>query len=92
MVLLGSFFLGATDLTESPQTNRMIYHKTIFCIQLETKKSKAKFFFQFSKIRIFKKKISKIRDFQMIQYGYEMKLEEILRLMAEKKISKIKFS
>jgi hypothetical protein len=37
-------FLGATDLTESPQTNRMRYHETGFCIQLETKNAQAKNF------------------------------------------------
>jgi hypothetical protein len=38
------FLLGATDLPVSPQTNRMRYQKTFFCIQLETKKAQAKIF------------------------------------------------
>jgi hypothetical protein len=33
-----------TDLTVPQQTNRMRYHKTFFCIQLETKKAQAKIF------------------------------------------------
>ena len=51
-------FLGATDLTESPQTNSMRYHKTVFCIQLETKKAQANF------------SISKIRDFQITEFYF----------------------
>ena len=72
-------FLGAIDLTVSPQPNRMRYHKTFF---FETKKAWAKkilenFLKFFSKFEIYKWP-------EMTQYGYEMKLEEILRLMAEK--------
>ena len=53
-----------------------------FCIQLETKKAQAKIsFFNFRK---FFQSFFRIRDFQMTQYGYQMKLEEILRLTAEK--------
>jgi hypothetical protein len=37
-VYVGIFF-AATDLTVPPQTNRMRYHKTVFCSQLETKKA-----------------------------------------------------
>jgi hypothetical protein len=29
-------------LTELPKANRMIYYKTVFCIQLKTKKAQAK--------------------------------------------------
>jgi hypothetical protein len=45
----------------------MRYHKTVFCIQLKTKKGQVKKNFE-NLLRFF----SKIRDFQMTQNGYEM--------------------
>jgi hypothetical protein len=36
--------LGATDMSVPPQTNRMRYHKTFLCIQLETIKAQVKLF------------------------------------------------
>ena len=54
---------------------------------LHSKNSGQKCFFRFSKIFLV---FFKIRDFQMTgNDGYEIKLEEILRLMAENKIPKI---
>ena len=47
-----------------------------------SKKAQVKKFFE--NFPRFFSKISKIRDFQMTQYGDQMKLEVILRLMAEK--------
>ena len=59
----GSFFYRCDRFHFSPQTNRMRYHKTVFCLQLETKKAQAKnFFFNFRK---FFTQIFKIWDFQM---------------------------
>ena len=74
-------FWGATDLTESQQTNRMRCHRTFFAFNWKLEKLRPKFFFNFRKFFHF---FFKIRDFQMTQYRYEMKLEEILRLMTEK--------
>jgi hypothetical protein len=54
---LRKFFFRRDRLDFSLQTNRMRYHKTGFCIQLETK-----FFFNFRKKF---SKCLKIRDFQM---------------------------
>jgi hypothetical protein len=59
-------FLGATDLTASPQTNRMRYHEAVFWIQLESKKAQAKLFLNF---RDFFQKISKFEIFKWPNVG-----------------------